>query len=189
MTVPKNVRGGIAAALVAGLGLGAPLALSSPDTDSAKKGQAARLAAEDRRDGLPASELHAARGAARETARRRAAAVPLPAGGNFNGIRWELAEEGVPGGAIDSVLQYNAACQWLRALRDGREREVAEQILGNVPGWPLLRDGGSGSMIARAAQELRAGGGATATAILADCDATHEREIAYARKLGLPPSA
>ena len=125
---------------------------------------------------------------ARVAATGRAAGVPLPAGGTFDGVRWELGGDGVAQSDIDGVLQYNAACQWLRAWRDGREGALAVQVLQAVPGWPAMRGTESGEFLARVAAEAAAGGGETATAMLADCDASHAREVQYAAQLGLTPS-
>jgi hypothetical protein len=123
----------------------------------------------------------------RAKAAERAATVPLPAGGTFNGIRWELAGT-VSDGDIERVLRYNAACQWLRAWRDGREGARAVRVLRDVPGWPAIRGTESAAVLARVATEARAGGGETVSSVLADCDASHAREVEYATRLGLTPS-
>ena len=123
---------------------------------------------------------------ARTAAVERAAAVPLPAGGTFHGIRWELAGT-LTHADIDSVLQYNAACQWLRAWRDGRERSRAVSVLRAVPGWSAMRGTESAEVLSRVAAEVRAGGGESATSMLADCDASHAREVEYAARMGLNP--
>ncbi len=125
---------------------------------------------------------------ARVAASGRAAAVPLPAGGTFDGVRWELGGDGVAQSDIDGVLQYNAACQWLRAWRDGREGALPLQVLQAVPGWPAMRGTESGELLARVAAEAAAGGGETVSAVLVDCDASHAREVQYAAQLGLTPS-
>ena len=126
-------------------------------------------------------------GSARVAAAERAAAVPLPAGGTFHGIRWELAGT-ITHAEIDGVLQYNAACQWLRAWRDGRERTRAVSVLRAAPGWSAMRGTESAEVLARVAAEVKAGGGENATLMLAECDASHAREVEYAARLGLTPS-
>ena len=126
-------------------------------------------------------------GSARAAAAERAVAVPLPAGGTFHGIRWELAGA-LTHADIDGVLQYNAACQWLRAWRDGRERARAVSVLQAVPGWSATRGTESAEVLSRVAAEVRARGGQTATAMLADCDASHAREVEYAARMGLTPT-
>jgi hypothetical protein len=125
---------------------------------------------------------------ARGVASARAVTVPLPAGGNVNGVRWELAGDGVEQRAIDGVLAYNAACQWLRAWRDGRDAALALRVLHTVPAWPALRGTESGAFVARAVTEAAAGGGETAKQMLTDCDASQTRETQYAAGLGLTPS-
>jgi hypothetical protein len=137
--------------------------------------------------GVPATQPGGAvfRGPAmRAAATGRAAAVPLPAGGTFDGIQWERGGE-ASASDIEGVLEYNAACQWLRAWRDGRNAALALDVLAEVPRWPALRDTESGEFLARVAAEAAEGGGETATAMLADCDASHEREVEYATGLGL----
>src|SRR4051812_32970263 len=59
--------------------------------------------------------------------------IPLPAGGTFDGVRWEEADGVFSRNEIAAVLQYNASCQWLRAWRDGREQGTSEQVLADVP--------------------------------------------------------
>ena len=85
------------------------------------------------------------------------------------------------------MLQYNAACQWLRAWRDGREAAVAHAVLADVSSWPAWRGTETGAVLATVAAEAAKGGGETAATMLADCDASHEREQRYATALGLSP--
>ncbi|HEX6021540.1 MAG TPA: hypothetical protein VFZ00_06055 [Solirubrobacter sp.] len=169
---------------VAGVGVGAALASPEPPAAADKLGRAEALtAAPALRE---AGVAYTAR-AARAAANLRAAGVPLPAGGTFNGVRWELAGA-VTQREIDLVLQYNAACQWLRAWRDGREPQLAIEVLQTAPSWPAIRGTESAEWLARVAADVRAGGGEAATAVLADCDASHESEAAYAKQLTLTPS-
>jgi hypothetical protein len=119
---------------------------------------------------------------ARQGATARSVGIPVPDGGNFNGIRWELAEGEIPAPTMDFVLQYNAACQWLRAWRRGSATALG--VFRRAASWTALR----GSSIADVAAEASRGGGKDVTAMLADCNATHSREVAYARQLGLRPS-
>ncbi len=123
---------------------------------------------------------------ARTGAAARAAGIPLPAGGNFNGIRWELAAGEIPAATIDAVLQYNAACQWLRAWRRGSGSALA--VLRRVTSWPAFRGGPVVARLDAVAAEAGRGGGDAVTAMLADCNATHAREVAYARHLGMTAS-
>jgi hypothetical protein len=135
---------------------------------------------------------------ARTVASARGAAIPLPRGGNFNGIRWELAGGDIAEGTMDGVLAYNAACQWLREWRQAkpvaseatpsREGALALQVLQSVPSWPALRGTESGDLLARVAAQASRGGGTDATDVLVDCDASHVRELDYAARLGLTPS-
>jgi hypothetical protein len=122
---------------------------------------------------------------ARHASEQLGAAVPEPAGGNFNGIRWEEAGRGLTEADVHAVQEYNAACQWLRALADGRHPGLARDILDDVPAWPTFRAGASGGLW----RDALAGfpGGELAQGVLADCRASHEREVAYAQELGLPP--
>jgi hypothetical protein len=132
----------------------------------------------------PAYPAAAARGAADI----RGAEIPLPAGGTFNGVRWELAGGDVAASTIDGVLAYNAACQWLRAWRDARDGALAIRVLQEAPSWTVFRGTESGAVLAQVAADVSEGGGPTAAGVLADCDAAHAREVAYATRLGLEPS-
>jgi hypothetical protein len=123
---------------------------------------------------------------ARGAAATAAKSVPLPRGGNFNGVRWEEAGAGLTDADVQAVQQYNAACQWLRALSDGREAVVARAILADVPSWPSLRGTDRAQLWADAMAAFPKG--QLAAALLADCRASHAREVEYARGLGLPPS-
>jgi len=123
---------------------------------------------------------------ARSVAGRRGAAVPLPPNGNFNGIEWERAG-GVFGDAeIEGALEFNAACQWMRAAHDGTNGD-ALAVLDRVPNWPTFRHG-DGS-IGQAVAEAHAGGGPVYEAMLAECEASHDREVRYAAEQGLTPSS
>jgi hypothetical protein len=127
-------------------------------------------------------------------ARARAAALQasttLPDGANFNGIRWEEAGGTFTDGDVAFVTQYNAACQWWRALADGRQTAVAAQVVQELPDWPALRDTEPGAALAQAAGEVRGGAppGPMAGGLIVQCRASHEREVQWAVGLGLPPS-
>jgi hypothetical protein len=125
---------------------------------------------------------------ARVIADQVAGAIPLPAGGTFSGVRWEGAGGVFSRTEIAGVLEYNASCQWLRAWRDGREKATSEQVLADVPSWPAWRFAETAAVFGKVAADVGAGGGETATAVLADCAASHEREAAYAAARGLTPS-
>jgi hypothetical protein len=109
---------------------------------------------------------------ARELTRSRGVRIPLPDGGNFNGIRWEAARAPIPGEHWTAILQHNAACQWLRASGEGRERPTAEAILALAGRWPALRDGAFTAL----------------PATTLDCYRSHRREVAYAVARGWTPS-
>jgi hypothetical protein len=125
---------------------------------------------------------------ARPAAALRGLGIPLPAGGTFNGVRWEQGGA-VTAAQMDGVLEYNAMCQWLRAWRDRREPGLAAQILQTVPAWPALRGSEAATTLTRVAAQVRSGHGPAARAVLRDCDASHRREVAYAKELGLPPGS
>jgi hypothetical protein len=125
---------------------------------------------------------------ARFQAALRGLGIPLPAGGTFNGVRWEQGGA-VSAAQMDGVLEYNAMCQWLRAWRDRREPVLATHVLQTVPGWPALRGSEAAATLTRVAAQVRRGDGRLAGDVLRDCDASHRREVAYAKELGLPPSS
>jgi hypothetical protein len=130
-------------------------------------------------------------GAAIPAERARAAAagiarsIPLPDGGTFDGVRWEEAGGVFTADDIALVLQYNATCQWLRAWRDGRNTSASARVLADVPSWPVWRGSDGAEAISGVVADVRAGGGASARAMLADCDAAHDREVHYAAANGL----
>jgi hypothetical protein len=174
----------LATAGLAAAGLTAA-ATGAPPSGGSAAGQSAALigaAPSDRALAYPAAQARAA-------ANVRGAAVPLPAGGTFNGVRWELAGGDVAAGTLDGVLQYNAACQWLRAWRDGRDAALAVRVLQQIPSWTVFRGTESGDYVAQVSAEAGRGGGELTTQMLAECDASHAREVAYAIELGLTPSS
>jgi len=175
----------LAAALTASALAGVGIATAAAPQPRGESGAAAALAGAPNQ---PAAGAVYPMARARPAAAARGAAIPLPAGGTFNGIRWELSDGTVDAGMLDATLAYNAACQWLRAWRDGRDAATALKVLARVPDWPALRDTESGDVLAMVAAEAAAGGGELATAVLVDCDASHAREVAYATRLGLTPS-
>ena len=71
---------------------------------------------------------------------------------------------------------------------------VVVAVAGAVAGVPLSspmarpRARRTSSSVATVALQVSAGGGETAAGVLGDCDASHAREVAYARSLGLVPS-
>jgi hypothetical protein len=183
--INRRLLGALTVSAAAGVGLGA--AIAAPPTrvvpTKIDRAQALTTAPALSRSGAVVTAR-----AARAAAKVRALGVPLPAGGSFNGVRWELAGGGVSQHDIEVVLQYNAACQWLRAWRDGRDAALAVKVLQTAPSWPAMRGTDSADWLARVAADVSAGGGEAATAVLADCDASHTSEVAYAKALNLTPS-
>lgn len=114
-------------------------------------------------------------------------AVPLPAGGNFNGIRWKDMQD-AGDQDIQFLLQVNAACQWLRAAADQRDAAASSQILREIPQWPALRDGELGDAF-RSAFAQAASPGTADSAQLQQCREAQQRQVAYATVHGAPPPA
>lgn len=158
---------------------------SEPPSSARERSQA--LTREPSLSRVGAQTRYASGADARVASEELAKAIPLPPGGSFAGVRFEEVV-GLSDVDIVSVLHYNAACQWLRALRDGRERAVAQTIVGDLARWPAFRDTAHAAVIAAAAEELSRGRGETAKGVLADCDAIHAREVDYARRRGVTPS-
>ncbi len=111
--------------------------------------------------------------------------VPLPTGGNFNGIRWTDLEAATDTD-IRFLLQYNAACQWLRAAADRRDAANQDAIWSQLPTWPAMRLDGYGEQFQSARAPALQG---RDSALSRRCVESHERETSYARGLGLTPSS
>jgi hypothetical protein len=179
----RRLAAALAVSALVGAGIGAVVGSAAPPAPGDAGGRAAALAS------APAGAAGGYSAAtARAAAARGGAAVPLPAGGTFNGVRWELAGGTFAQGEIDGVLEYNAACQWLRAWRDGRDAATALRVLRTAPSWPAMRGTESGAYLGKVASEAAAGGGETTVALLAECDASHQREVQHATERGLNAS-
>lgn len=100
--------------------------------------------------------------------KQRREAIPLPRGGNFNGLRLRKTFRVAPG-ELELVLQFNARCQWLRASVSERE---AEAVFAEANSWPAPR---TLPLVPYAK-------------LLIDCQRLHVREVSWARQHGLVPS-
>lgn len=110
--------------------------------------------------------------------------VPVPRGSNFNGIRWNELGAGTDGD-IRFLLQYNAACQWLRHAVSVPADPFTAEIWAEIPQWPAMRLSGHGDAFVAAYDEVRAGH--IEGSLLAQCVEAHEREVTYARRAGVAP--
>lgn len=122
--------------------------------------------------------------AASEEAGRLANEVPVPQGGNFNGIRWDELG-GATRADIKGLLLFNAACQWARARADDRDNGLADAVLSDVPRWPTFRFGDRH----RFARALADASGPLWVGVRRDCREIHAREVIYAKARGLPASS
>jgi len=150
--------------------------------DDAATLQSRQLAAAPALAGGGGEELDGRRAAA--LAADLATRVPLPAGGNFNGIQWGDLDGTIGAALVQEVVEYNAACQWYRALRDGRGVADARRVIVDLPGWQGIRGHATGDLAAGVAADVAAGGGDVLTGVLRQCDAAHQREVAYAAANG-----
>ena len=114
--------------------------------------------------------------------------IPLPLGGNFDGIRWSDLDGAISSHDVQVVVEYNAACQWFRALRDGRQADDARRIVADIPAWQATRGQSTAEIAAAVAADVVGGGGRAFDGVLRDCDAAHDREVTYAREHGATPS-
>jgi hypothetical protein len=114
--------------------------------------------------------------------------IPLPSGGNFGGIRWSDLDGAISSHDVQVVVEYNAACQWFRALRDGRRANDARRIVADIPAWQATRGQPTAEIAAAVAADVASGGGQVLDGVLRDCDAAHEREVKYSREHGTTPS-
>lgn len=110
---------------------------------------------------------------ARRFASKRQRSIPLPDGGNFNGIRWRNAPDPLTPGAAEQTLEYNARCQWMRAAAEQRTDE-AQVVVRMADKWPALRSLPPAGAMA---------------SLLASCYASHAREVRHATRLQLVPSS
>lgn len=108
---------------------------------------------------------------ARHYAEHQQHRIPLPPGGNFNGIRWAQAGGPLSPGEVESSLEFNARCQWVRAALEDRVREAAT-VLRATTSWPALREQPLDVDRTEAAR----------------CYASHHREQQFARRHELVPS-
>lgn len=172
------------AGLLSVLGTGASASNPQPDGRISQAESVAVEGAVDRRGthGVPA-------GRARAAAATAAARIPLPVGGNFNGIQWEAAGGLFSESEIEAALEYNAMCQWLRAVRDGRDPDTSLRVLRLIVSWPALRETPAGDFVSQVAAEARQGSGPAYEGALADCDASQARQAEHSKNLGLTPSS
>src|SRR4051794_41880994 len=110
-----RVPAALLASALAGVGLAAAAASPARPGDAHSDAQALMAA-----PAQPPTHDALAPEAARARALERAGAIPLPAGGTLNGINWSVDGGAWESSTIEGMVEYNAACQWLRAWRDGR---------------------------------------------------------------------
>ena len=166
----------VAAAVTAG-------AVSATADDLSPEQRSATLTTRADLNQSDTSRVARSEAAAREAATGLAAGIPLPEGGNFNGIQWEHAV-GWPHDALQSVLEYNAMCQWVRALADGRQVEDAKRVLADVPSWPTFRTPEN-----HAAVQNLVPGSVTFDARVLECRLSSKLERDYATAKRLTPSS
>ena len=109
------------------------------------------ISQEDAPSGPDAPFFFAGEQEIRAEAARRAPAVPLPARGSFDDIKWgDLGDS--TGSEIQGLLEANAACDWWSALADRSDADAA-RVVQEIPGWSSMRGGGN---VARDAQRVAA---------------------------------
>lgn len=169
-----------ASALVA-LAVGGPAPVDPTRSGSSNRPRAARTSHEvrlaERLTAIGASDLLTLQPSfspkqARRLASRRQRLIALPSGGNFAGIRWGNAPRPINPALIEQVIEYNARCQWMRALAEGRQVAESAEIVRLSARWPALRSAA-----------------ATSSTALAECYATHRREVAFALSRHRRPSS
>src|ERR1700740_2449500 len=104
------MRARVGAAGLAVVAVSAGVAGAQSTGDATPQSQSAQLR------GAPAiafdkpGRVYASGAEARAAASSAGKSVPLPRGGNFNGVRWEEAGAGLTDVDVAAVQQYNAAC-------------------------------------------------------------------------------
>ena len=110
--------------------------------------------------------------------------VPVPRGSNFNGIRWDQLVAGTDGD-IRFLLQFNAACQWLRHSVAEPNDPDAVAVWADLPRWPAMRVSGQGEAFAAAHEEVLSGD--TEGDLLGQCVEAHDRQVRAAWERGVEP--
>lgn len=116
---------------------------------------------------------------ARAEAARAAEHIPLPSGGSFAGIQWEAAGGLFSAAEIETILEYNAFCKWLIAVRYETD-PAGPDVLDEVPQWPGFRDQPELATVKTIVAEARMGRGSELDAALADCQLAERRQAVYA---------
>jgi hypothetical protein len=72
---------------------------------------------------------------------RLAQSIPLPPGGSFDVINWQAAADqgGDTEGGIESVLEYQASCQWYRYALLHPASTDALTVMQDIASWPTFR--------------------------------------------------
>jgi hypothetical protein len=97
-------------------------------------------------------------------------------------------DPGLDDGPRGDVGRGPAAPRQNHSPRDGRETSRPGPRGAGPPARGRSSASETGAALAQVAADVRAGGGTAALAMLADCDAAHEREVAYAAARKLPPA-
>ena len=163
--------------------LGAVAAAACPPGDDGPRAAALASAPADAPGGSIDPAAHGAgdRG-------RRAAGVPLPAGGTFDGVRWELGGGVSRESEIDGVIAVQRGLPVAAGV--ARRPRRAHRPAGAAPcaGGPPCAARNRASSLARWPPRRPAAAARRPPAMLADCDASHAREVVYAERIGLTPS-
>lgn len=130
-----------------------------------------------------------------DTARRAAIDIgrdiPLPTGGNFDGIHWSTVDDGIGiwASEVQELLEANASCQWYRAFSEGRDPKVASTVVQAIPQWPALRRAMIQESASKIAKEVASDSSdrPELASKTAECDRVHKDEIGAAQARGLTP--
>lgn len=96
--------------------------------------------------------------AAKARAAQLAKDVPTPNDrGGIAAVRWERIDGGVSEGDIVFMVQFNAACDWLKQFTGGVHDEQTRYILEQIPSWPPFRGNLIGEKVGEFVRAAEAG--------------------------------
>jgi hypothetical protein len=93
---------------------------------------------------------------AHSTADEIGATIPLPASGTFDDLTWNVANAGITRAEMQTVMEYNALCDWERVVEQrGEATETELRVIETVPSWPSFRGSDRAKPVLQVLEGLR----------------------------------